>query len=254
MLSKMPVSRYSRQIEETVTLISELKEAPWRRRLYLPTYKVSEAAQYAHVSTKTVVDWHRVGGRKAVTLSVRESRASLSYMQLIEVAVVAAFRASGLSLARIRDAREYVSKTFQSEYPFAECRFKREGKRLLLSFDQIEGPKGAGKYVDTTEGGQLVWESFVNPRLQEFEYGDGGIAVRWHVAGNKSPILIDPQISFGAPTVKGVPTWVIKGRWEAGESIADIASDFDLKKLDVRKALQFEGVKPDLKRPPIWVH
>lgn len=237
-----------------MALISELKDEPWRRRLYLPTYKVSEVAQYAHVSSKTVVDWHRVGGRKAVTLSVRESRAALSYMQLIEVAVVAAFRASGLTLARVRDAREYVSKTFRSEFPFAEYRFKREGKRLLLGFEQVEGASGAGKYVDATAGGQLVWESFVSPRLQEFEYEDGGIAIRWHVAGGKSPILIDPQMSFGAPTVRGVPTWVITGRWKAGESIADIANDFDLNKLDVRKALQFEGVTPDLKRPSIWVH
>ena len=41
-------------------------------------------------------------------------------------------------------------------------------------------------------------------------------------------MLIDPRISFGAPMIKGVPTWVLKGRHEAGESIGDIRDDFSL--------------------------
>lgn len=233
------------------TPVSELPNEPWRRRLYLPAYMVGEAARYARVSAKTVADWHRVGGRKAVTLSPREKRAALSYMQLIEVAVVAAFREAGEPLNCIRAAREYVSKTLKSEFPFAEYRFKKEGKRLLLDYEQVEGERGKGKYLDATQGGQLVWEQFVSSRLQEFSYEDGGIAIRWRVAG---PVIIDPRVSFGTPAIDGIPTWVIKGRWEAGESIADIASDFELKKLDVRKALAFEGIKPDLKRQPVWIH
>jgi uncharacterized protein (DUF433 family) len=236
------------------TLVSELPDEPWRRRLYLPAYMISDAARYARVSAKTVAAWHAVGGRKAVTLSRKEKRASLSYMQLIEVAVVAAFREAGLPLSRIRESREYVSKTLKSEFPFAEYRFKKEGKHLLLDYEQVEGEKGKGKYLDTTAGGQLAWEQFVGRRLQEFAYENGGIAIRWHVAGPKSPVVIDPRISFGAPTVEGVPTWVIKGRWEAGESIADIAEDFELKKLDVRRALKFEDVEPDLKRQSAWLH
>jgi uncharacterized protein (DUF433 family) len=236
------------------SLVSEIPEAPWRRRLYLPAYMISEAARYARVSAKTVADWHKVGGRKAVTLSPKDKRAALSYMQLIEVAVVAAFREAGLPLTAIRDAREYISKVLESEFPFAEYQFKREGKRLLIDYQQIEGEKGRGKYLDATAGGQLAWEQCVSPRLQEFLYENDGVAIRWHVAGAKSPVVIDPRISFGAPTVGGVPTWVIKGRWEAGESVADIADDFGLKKLDVRRALAFEDVKPDLKRQPVWIH
>ena len=143
---------------------------------------------------------------------------------------------------------------FKSEFPFAEYRFKKEGKNLLLDYTQFDAEGGGGKYLDATKGGQLVWERFVGRRLQEFTYEDGGIAITWRVAGTKSPVVIDPRISFGTPTVGGIPTWVIKGRWEAGESIPDIASDFGLKKLDVRKALAFEDIKPDLKRKRMWAH
>lgn len=236
------------------TLVSEIAHEPWRRRLFLPNYNIAEAAHYAGISSRTVADWHRPGGRKAVTLSERKGRAALSYMQLIEVAVVAAIRKLGVSLQRIRDAREYVSKQLESEHPFAEYRFKSDGKRLWLDYEQVEGDKGRGKLLGVDQGGQLAWDEIIGRRLREFEYESGGIAVRWHPRGRESPIVIDPRIAFGAPTVQSIPTWVVKGRWIAGESIGDIAADFGLTKLDVRKALQFEGVKPDLTRPELWRH
>ncbi len=175
-------------------------------------------------------------------------------MQLIEVAVVAAFREAGLALERIRIAREYVHKTLQSEYPFAEYRFKKEGKRLLLDYEQVEGKGGRGKFLDATQGGQLVWEQFVNPRLQEFVYDDGGVAIRWRVAGPKSPVIIDPRVSFGAPTIDGVPTWVIKGRWEAGESIPEIASDFAIRSSQSRRQTALKMSGNAVPRPHLWIH
>ena len=96
--------------------------------------------------------------------------------------------------------------------------------------------------LSADQGGQLAWESVIG-RLREFEYEKDGIVLRWHVAGTSKPIIIDPRISFGAPTVL-TPTWVIRGRWDAGESDSDIADDFGLKKEEVREALKFEGVVP----------
>jgi uncharacterized protein (DUF433 family) len=221
---------------------------PWRRRLYLPNYQLLEAARYAQITAKTVADWHKVGSRK--TLSTREGKAALSYMQLIEVAVVAAFRKAGLTLKNIRETREYVAKQFESEFPFAQYRFKADGKRLVMDFQQIEGDRGKGKILRPDQGGQLAWEAILG-RLNEFDYEGHGIVIKWHVAGPKSPIIIDPRIAYGAPTIKGTPTWVLSGRWEAGESVKEIAEDFDLSPEEVREALTFEGVQQGDKR---WKH
>ncbi len=221
-----------------VTLMSERLDEPWRRRLYLPSYQIGEAAAYAQVTPQTVVAWHPI---EAALLAQRERRAALSYMQLIEVAVVAAFRKAGVSMKRIRAAREYAAKTLKSEYPFAEYSFKEEGKHLWLDSGQIDVKPGT--VVSADQGGQLAWESVIG-RLREFEYEKQGIVLRWHVAGPSSPIIIDPRISFGAPTVRGTPTWVIRGRWDAGESDSDIADDFGIRREDVREALKFEGIVP----------
>ena len=219
------------------TLVSERLDQPWRRRLYLPSYQIAEAAAYAQITPQTVAAWHRI---EAELLAKREKRAALSYMQLIEVAVVAAFRKAGVPLKRIRAAREYAANTLKSEHPFAEYSFKEEGKHLWLDSGQIDVQPGT--VVSADQGGQMAWESVIG-RLREFEYEKpDGIVLKWHVAGQDSPIIIDPRVSFGAPAIKGTPTWVIKGRWDAGESDTDIAEDFGIEKEEVKEALKFEGV------------
>jgi uncharacterized protein (DUF433 family)/transposase-like protein len=221
------------------TLTSERNADPWKRRIFLPNYQIGEAAKYAQISPQTVHAWHKEAEDQR-TLSFKENRAALSYLQLIEVAVVAAFRRANVSLKEIRRAREYAKRVLKAEFPFSQYKFKTDGKDLLMDYKQIVGTKkGADKLLVANKQGQLAWSQIIGT-LKDFDY-DGGLAIRWHVAGEASPVIIDPRISFGAPTVSGTPTWVIAGRRDAGESIEDIAEDFGLKKAEVKKALEFEG-------------
>jgi len=174
-------------------------------------------------------------------LSAKDKGDSLSYLQLIEVAVVSTFRRAGVSLAKVRAAREYVSKQLEAEFPFAEYRFKTDGKDLWMDYAQIEAGMGDKKLLMASNKGQLAWSDIIG-RLQEFEYESDGIAVRWHVAGRDENVIIDPRIQFGAPSVEGVATWAFKGRWEAGETLDDIADDFGLSNSDVLAGLRFEGI------------
>lgn len=219
-----------------VTLVSERLDEPWRRRLILPAYQIAEAASYAKISPQTVATWHKL---ETKLLKQREQRSALSYMQLIEVAVVAAFRKAGVPMKNIRRARAWAAHELKSEYPFAEYKFKENAKHLYLDSQHID--LNENTVIQADSHGQLEWESIIG-RLREFDYEKEGIVLRWHVAGERSPIVIDPRISFGTPTVRGTPTWVIRGRYDAGESDSDIADDFGLKKEEVREALKFEEV------------
>lgn len=214
----------------------------WKERLRLPTYGVSEAARYAHVSGETIRNWQKLRNRPS-PLGPRERGKALSYLQLIEVAVVAAARDAGVPLWAIRDTREYMRQEFDSEFPFAEYRFKTDGKKLWVDYMDVVGRGGRGKLLEVSGKGQLAWAEIIG-RLQEFEYDQKiGLAVRWHVAGRRSPVIIDPRIRFGAPSVEGVPTRLLAARWEAGESPEEIADDFDLAEREVLAALKFEGVE-----------
>lgn len=220
-------------------MISLSPKEMWRERLILPNYQIGEAAKYANISSQTVAAWH---SKEKKLFSGREDGASLSYLQLIEVAVVAAFRRAKIKLPRIRKAREYLKREMKAEYPFAQYKFKSDGKHLLLEYSQIEGNKADGRLLVADQEGQLEWDEIIAPLLKEFEYQHKDIVVRWHVDGVESPITIDPRINFGAPSVRGAPTWVIAGRWNAGESNSEIAEDFGIGLQDVKKALHFENL------------
>jgi uncharacterized protein (DUF433 family) len=221
-------------------------------RLTIPNYRVSEAARYARVSSQTVANWHSLQGNK-MFLTRRDARAALSYMQLIELAVVAAFRESGVPLKRIVEAREYLKNQVRSEYPFADYKFKTDGKTLLMDYSQLDKDTGNGKLLELNKKGQLAWSDILDIRLREFDYGKRErVVLTWHVGGPESSIVIDPRFSFGAPTIKGTPTWAIKGRWLAGESVEEIADDFGLKEDVIFQALQFEGINAGLGK--VWAH
>lgn len=213
-------------------------EEPWRRRLYLPAYSITEAARYSATSPQTITYWHYSPSKYGVLLP-KPKRKPLSYLQLVEVAFVATFRALGVSLQRIRRAREYASTLFSVEYPFAEQRWLTEGYHILLDLRDIEGETEYNKLIFADKAGQEAWQIMVSDRFAEFDY-EHGLALVWHVAGRRSPIVIDPRIAFGAPTIDGIATWIVKGRIEAKESIPEIADDFGLTEEQIRYALEFE--------------
>jgi uncharacterized protein (DUF433 family) len=220
-----------------VATLTNQRAESWRKRLFLPTYQLGEAARYAQISSQTVAAWHKIEQKM---LSQRQTRAKLSYLQLIEIAVVAAFRKANVPLKEIRAARDYIQRQLKSEHPFAEYKFKQYGKSLFTEYEA----EGRNHLLKANQEGQLAWKEIMGPLLKEFVYEHDGVVVRWRVAGATSPIIIDPRISFGTPSIKGTPTWIIKGRWNAGESDSEIAEDFNLQVAAVREALKFEGVVP----------
>lgn len=213
----------------------------WRDRLKVPNYRVGEAAQYAGVASQTVSAWQSGGERRGAPLREREPRGQLSYLDLIEVAVVGKFRKAGISLQQVRFVRDYVSKEFKSEFPFATYRFKTDGKELVMDVSSDANAKVGGASLWPARKGQMSWNSVMDPLLTDFDYEDE-LALRWHVDGRDSPILIDPAISFGAPTVEGVPTWALRDRFKEREPVTDTASDFGLTVEQVEVALRFERV------------
>jgi len=214
----------------------------------MPAYKVVDAARYAKVTSQTILNWQKASGT-AQAIGPRETGVSLSYLQLVELAFVSTLRDAGVKLRDIKEAREYMGQQLRSEFPFAEHRFMTDGKNLWKSLADFDAKQSKNAVVKLNKGGQLAWKNFVEDKFTEFKY-EKGIAVQWRVAGPDSPVVIDPRVSFGAPMVKGVATWAIKGRYEAGESLEDIAEDFALMTDDVNSALAFEGI--DISKLKAW--
>ena len=220
------------------TMVGEREAAPWYERLFLPAYRVGEAARYTGAHPRTVAAWHY---RPNAVLPGRARKEPLCYLELVEVAFVAYFRRVGVPLERIRKAREYAGKTFHSSHPFAEYQFKSEGHHLLLDYFRLDRHPLVNEIIVADAGGQLARANVIGDKFAEFDY-ELDLAVTWHPAGRDSAVKIDPRVAFGEPVADGIPTGAIKGRWLAGESPAEIGEDFGIALQTVRDGLSFEGV------------
>jgi uncharacterized protein (DUF433 family) len=122
-------------------------------------------------------------------------------------------------------------------YPFASLQLKELGGHILHEFDLRE-PGRAALALDM--GGQWVLPGLVREELTHFEYTDD-LASRWFPVGPDTPIVVDPRIAGGRPTIfgSGVTVDTVHGRFAAGESIDFIAQDFGVERKAIEKALQF---------------
>ncbi|MHB8594567.1 MAG: DUF433 domain-containing protein, partial [Acidimicrobiales bacterium] len=76
----------------------------------------------------------------------------------------------------------------------------------------------------------------------EFDGEENGAVVRLRPSGPDSTVVIDPEVRFGSPVVRGIPTETIAEQIAAGDSVESVARDFDLDLATVIDALRFEGV------------
>ena len=56
----------------------------------------------------------------------------------------------------------------------------------------------------------------------------------------ESPVIVDPDVRFGAPSVGGISTVILREQDLAGEDEGDLASTYGLTVAQVRWALAFE--------------
>ena len=213
----------------------------WKQRLTLPHYRVADAARFAGTTPQTLGRWQAmVGQGRAV--AARTPRKPLSYLELIEVGVVSAMRKAGVKLAEIRKTRDFMERAFGSKFPFAEYKFKTDGARLLVEAEQVD--PAVREHLLETATGQLAWNPILAELLRSFDYPpqNAGPVQRWKLKDGDVPIIIDPRISFGDPTVRGIPTWIIQERWKAEQDIEYISEDFGLTPAEVEAALAFENI------------
>ena len=99
------------------------------------------------------------------------------------------------------------------------------------------------------EGEYLLYAPVDNPLLlllppaQRFldrvDFKDDA-AVLWRPAGRESPVVIDPELRSGKPSIDGISTAVLKEYSDEGYSYEEIARDFSLPVRDVELAVAYE--------------
>jgi uncharacterized protein (DUF433 family) len=236
-------------------------------------YTPSEAATLTGISAAKIRRWlrgHTVHGREYPALwtsnlatSLDLDSLSLSFLDLVQLRVAEAFMRAGLSAQKVRRAIQYGTEIIKSDYPFANARFRTDGKTVILhvmSLDEppaaesvalkerppelglTEKPRAEERLIDLFKHGQYLMQKVIEPSLKGLEFDQDDMAARWWPVGRSKGIVIDPRRQFGAPIddATGVPTSVLAEAARAEGSIAQAAKMYMVPQSSVSRAVAFE--------------
>jgi uncharacterized protein (DUF433 family) len=210
-------------------------EAPFERGIYgLTDLTRLVGVRHRHRHTAEQVGrWLEHG---LAELDHQKRRPDYSFHDLISLFVVRDLIDAGVRLRDIAQAEEHLRQELNVDRPFASLRVKTDGVDVL--YDAT--PQMDEQLTAANRHGQEVLQPTIEAALRDVHY-EHALAARWTPL---SAIVVDPSVQFGEPCVAG--TRVTTARLAElhtqpeRESVARLASTFDLPISHVEQALAFE--------------
>lgn len=215
-----------------------------------PAYSIREAAHYLRLPDATVRAWvvgqprNRDSGLKGFVpvIAIADKKARhLSFINLVELHVLSAIRHQHkISLPKVRSAIHYVGKQFGSAHPLADEDFQTDGLNLFIEkFDQL---------VNASLHGQVAIKSVMEAHLKRIERDAKGIPIKLFPFTRRGDgdepkfVEIDPRIAYGKPVLHGtgIPTSILAERFQAGDSMRILASDYGKPIEQIEEAIRYE--------------
>jgi uncharacterized protein (DUF433 family) len=214
-------------------------------------YDEALAARVLGVPQSTLHYWLEGGEQRGhryepVLRTVATGVRTVTWGEYVEARYLREYRRTlGAPLANLRAFISFLREELGVPYPLAHAQpWVGPGRHLFVAAqDQAELPQELWAVVEPHTGvTMLLPESGRFLDRVEFNDQENGVVVRVRPDGPTSPVLIDPELRFGAPTVKGIPTESLAEQVRAGDSIEGVADDFGLELGTVIAALSYEGL------------
>jgi len=188
-------------------------------------YSIPEVARLSGVQSRSISRWvhgyrssaHGVclEGKPVFKGDFEEDECSnLSFLDLIEIRFVHAFRGYGVSWKTIRTAMEKACELLSETHPFSSKKFLTDGRSILY---QVEQECRDTRLINLVND-QYELKKLLDRYLHEgLEFTPDDIASRWWPCGREHDIVIDPVRSFEKPIIAstGIPTGVIYDSFKA---------------------------------------
>lgn len=229
---------------------------PSGERLYktltTPTYLLAEASLLVGISRWRISRWikgyeytysvrseKRRGRQESVVNYCEEP--CVSFLDLIDLLFVKRFLEHGFTLQFLRMAFEEARILLGAPH-FARSTFYTNGKQIILQLTS------ESKYmIALMTGGQIAIPAIIEQLDDKIDFEDVtglGLARRWYPRGKNGLIVIDPQISFGRPTLvdRGVATENIYDLY-MGENrkIEPVSYWFKIPRHEIKAAISFQS-------------
>lgn len=214
--------------------------------LHRPVYGTVEAAGLLGLRTDRVRAWldgyERHGVRYPPVIRVEPSGDDIvTWGEFVELGYLREYRRKGVPLQRLRPVIDELRLEYATPYPLATAQPYVYGKELVLELQERSGiPASIAIVIRSGQTLALSDEARRFFHKVEFEPPERGDVRRLRPAGRASPVVIDPLVRFGRPSVEGVATERLWELHDAGESTAEIARGYELSEEIVRAAVSYE--------------
>jgi uncharacterized protein (DUF433 family) len=211
--------------------------------LMTPIYAQAEAADIIRMPRSTFNHWATgytttSGNRKPPFITVdRPGRGyTVPFIGLAEAWIVKAFAQAGVPMGRIRPALEQLRSQIGVEHALASDRLKTDGAEILWDLRQRDAAFDDNRLV-VVRNGDATFGEIVREHLKRVDYRDGFVGQLRIPRVDGADITVDPQINFGQPTLTqyGIRVHDILDRIAAGETMEEVAADFDLPNATVER-------------------
>ena len=231
--------------------------------LGLGLYPLPEAARLAQLDLRAARRWAQGyayrynGGTRSssgvfpLTLGQMGQTRDLTFVEMLTLRLVRAFRGAGLGLPTIRRVAERAAKDYGQANPFVNRRFRSDGRKIFLEMSTQPSandrliPAGERQLIEVLTGQHALIE-VIDPSLFANLEWEGDAASRWWPMGKDSAVVLDPKVSFGAPRIvdTGIPTSAVASAVQAegggSDAIAAVADWHGIDAAQVQDALRFE--------------
>ena len=212
----------------------------------LPAYTISEAAHYLTVPAATIRYWS-VGreGYVALITVPEHSPTLLSFLNLTELHVLAAIRRKHeVKMPSVRRAIQYLAeharRPIDERHPLISHELETDGLDLFTA--------AYGDLTNISRAGQTAMREIISAALRRIDRDPDGIPIKLYpftrTAIDDAPamVVIDPALSAGRPVIAGtgLSTQLIAERYKAGESVGDLARDYERKNAEIEEAIRCE--------------
>ena len=202
-------------------------------RLARAIFTLRETAGYLDVPKSNIQRWARPPEAKhpLITCFPPHGReATVPFIGFAEAFVLSSFRRAGVPLQRIRPAVEVLEKEIGVDHALASKRLYTDGAEVLFDYANKRGEREVMDLV-VVRTQQRQFSGVVKDYLKRIHYGGDGWAdsVRLPTYGN-AKVVVDPRVAFGLPIVAhgGARVEDLVDRFQAGDSVAEIATDFSV--------------------------
>lgn len=209
-------------------------------------YTEAEAARLLRLSPSTLHYWLEGGHRRGRTYQPvirpepRGGRPDVTWAEFVEATLLKQYRRdANVPMRELRSFIDVLRRSIGVAYPLAHRRpFVTSGRALMMDA-QRQADLPGDWWLVAEASDQLTLLSTADAFYRRVIWDDD-VAGGWRVAGEDSPVLIDPEVRFGRPQVAGISTEVLWEHNRAGEGDDEIAQAFGLGEAEVHWALAYE--------------